>query len=61
MFGASTYSILKIEKEKRETKGRVTSSGRWGGFMKASTHGSGVGVDIAASECDCTTANVDAA
>ena len=29
-----------------------TPSGRWGGFMKASTHVSSVGVDVAAIECD---------
>ena len=31
MFGASTYSVLKIEYEWQERKGRVTSVGRWGG------------------------------
>ena len=34
--------------------------GRWGDFMKASTHLSGVGVDIAAVECDCAPADIDA-
>ena len=34
--------------------------GRWGGFMKASTHASGVGVDVAAVECDCAAPYVDA-
>ena len=33
-------------------------SGRWGGFMKASTHGSGVGVDTAAVERDYATVDV---
>ena len=31
VFGASTYSVLKIEHEWRETKGGVTSAGRWDG------------------------------
>ena len=37
-----------------------TPTGRWGGFMKASTHVSDVGVDIAAVECDCTAVDVGA-
>ena len=37
-----------------------TPSGRWGGFMKASTHVCGVGVDVTAVECDCAAHYVDA-
>ena len=34
--------------------------GRWGYFMKASTHVSSVGVDLAAVECDCAAHYEDA-
>ena len=37
-----------------------TPTGRWGGFMKASTYNGLVIVDIAASERDCAAANGDA-
>ena len=53
MFGAGTYIDLKIKYEGRETKGRVTSMGRWGAFMKASAYSSLVVVDVAIVERDC--------
>ena len=59
VFGASTYSVLKTKYEWQETKGGVTSAGRWGGFMKASTYCGLVVVDIAAVDCDCATVDED--
>ena len=58
---ASAYSLRTHKGAKHSTSVKAsTPSGRWGGFMMASTHASGIGVDIATVERDCASADVDA-
>ena len=57
VFAASTYSVLKIEHEWRETKGKLTSMGRWKlkARLEGGTHASGVGVHRTACHRHSTT------